>query len=544
VGRYLAAGGVLALSLTLLYAVSYSGYSDSKMLPIYALFTLGRISLVFGFCLVVGLGVGILAATNRIAGKIIIPLFDILQSVPVLGYFPILLVALILAFPGIVGRELGVQVLLFTAMEWSIFFGVVGAVKGIPPSVDDAAKEFRVNGLAYFRNIAFPAVIPALLSASTLAWNDGWTFDIASEYVSYGGKDYSVMGLGTFIQTASSSFPAHLDAAWLGLLVMGEVVIITNQLIWHRLSDRVHQHKGQRGFHVPERVVHPLRAVTGQSRRLFALRFRVELLNRPRLKYGFSTKLVAAAFGLGLAVVGVVVGLPSLVPGLSFVSVALSGQNLLVIPVYTLFTVARLAAVYFVCLFISIGVALYATEHKGFTRYFYAAYDTGRAIPYLALFPPLFATLVTVLPGDVGLGISSFFLLFMGMIWYIIFNVVSAAAFLPTELKEVSSLFGLKGWKRLRNILIPAIMPAIITGSILAWGGGWNVVIYSESVVQNGTTYSTAGLGSLLDQAAAAGNSVLVIFYLFIMSGIVILLGRLVWRRLLSKVGKRGLELS
>ncbi len=533
----------MTLVATFLYAYFFSGYPEAGLLPLLTAFTFSRIAVVFLLSLGVGVGVGVLAATNRTAGRIIIPVFDILQSVPVLGYFPILLVALIIAIPGVVGQELGVVVLLFTAMEWSIFFGVVGAVKSIPHTVEEAASGFGLKGVPYFRNIILPAIIPALLSASTLAWNDGWTFDVVSEYVNYGNHPYAVMGLGSFIQKASLT-PGSLPAAWLGLLVMGEVVIITNQLIWHRLADQVAKHRSHLGFRVPERVVHPLRTVSGQSRRIFGLRFRVEILHRARLKYGFSTKLIAIVFVLGLTAVGLAAGLSSLVPALGFVGTALQGQNLLAIPLFTAFTLARMTGVYLACLLLSVVVALLVVQRKGGVRYFYAVYDTGRAIPYLALFPPLFATMVQVMPGDLGLEVSSFFLLFMGMIWYIIFNVVTAASFLPTELKEVASLFGLRGWRMVRNVLIPAILPAIITGSILAWGGGWNVVIYSEYAKYGSRVYSMPGLGSLLAQAAASGNSTLVVLYLFMMSGIVILLGRLVWRRLLSRVEKRGLELG
>ncbi len=542
-GRYFAVAGTAVLAITFLSAYLFSGYPDARLLPILTALTFVRISGVFLLSLAVGVGVGVLAATNRTAARIIIPVFDILQSVPVLGYFPILLVAIILAVPGVVGQELAVVVLLFTAMEWSIFFGVVGAVKGIPHTVEEAAVGFGLKGLPYFRNIILPAIVPALLSASTLAWNDGWTFDIVSEYVNFGSHPYMVMGLGSFIQKASAS-PSTLPSAWLGLLVMGEVVVMTNQVIWHRLADQVAKHRSHLGFRVPERVVHPLRTVGGQGRRLFGLRFRVETLHRVRVKYGFSTGLVATVFVVGLAVVGLALGLSTLVPEFSFIGAALQGQNLLAIPLDTALTLARMTAVYLTCLLLSLIVAIVVVQRGGGLRYFYAFYDIGRAIPYLALFPPLFATLVQVMPGELGLDVSSFFLLFMGMIWYIIFNVVTAASFLPTELKEVASLFGLRGWKMVRNVLIPAILPAIITGSILAWGGGWNVVIYSEYAEYGNRVYSMPGLGSLLDQAAASGNSALVVVYLFVMSGIVILLGRLVWRRLLGRVEKRGLELS
>ncbi len=541
-GRYIILISSVLLALTLIYSYFFLSYSDAKMLAVYALISLGRITIVFAISLVFGVCVGVLAALNKTAGRIIIPVFDILQSVPILGYFPILLVAIIAAFPGYLGRELAVWILLFTAMEWSIFFGVVGSIRAIPPSVKEAASTFNIRGYAYFKNVILPAIIPALISASTLAWNDGWTFDIAAEFVSYNGQSYAVPGIGSFIAN-TSLVNTNLQAAWTGLLVIGEIVVLTNQAVWHRLADRVSKHRPIFGVHIPERIVHPLRTMRMPARRIFGLKFRVEFLGLSRFRNSFSTKVVASAFILSLIGLVVASDLSELVPAFSIISQTMAQVNIVETILFTLFTLGRLFVVYIFALFVSLMAALAASRSKRFRKIFYTIYDTGRAIPYLALFPPLFATLLQVMPGELGLEVSSFFLIFMGMIWYIIYNVVTAASYLPEELKEVSELFGFRGFRRLRDIVIPSTLPAIVTGSILAWGGGWNVIIYSEYVTQGNNVYSLPGLGSLLDNAAAAGNSYLVIFYLFIMSGIVILLGRLVWRRLIERVERRGLEI-
>jgi NitT/TauT family transport system permease protein len=528
--------------LTLIYSYFFVDYPDAKLIPLYALISLGRIAVVFTISLAFGIGTGVLSAINKTAGKIIIPVFDILQSVPILGYFPVLLIAIIAAFPGYVGKELAVWILLFTAMEWSIFFGVVGSIRAIPHSVKEAASTFNIKGYAYFKNVILPAIIPALISASTLAWNDGWTFDIAAEFVSYNGQSYAEPGIGSFIVN-SSLVNVNLEAAWLGLLVIGEIVVLTNQAIWHRLADQVSKHRPIFSIHVPERIVHPLRTMRMPARRIFGLRFRVEFLGLSRFRNSFSTKIIALSFLTVLIGIGVASNLSSLIPAFSVVSQTISQVNVIETVLFTLFTLGRLFVVYIVALFISLIAAFVASQSKNFRKLFYSIYDIGRAIPYLALFPPLFATLIQIMPGELGLEISSFFLIFMGMIWYIIYNVVTAASYLPQELREVSSLFGFKGYRKLRDILIPSVLPAIVTGSILAWGGGWNVIIYSEYISQGNNVYSLPGLGFLLDSAANEGNSYLVMFYLFIMSGIVILIGRLVWRRLIDKVERRGLEI-
>jgi len=223
------------------------------------------------------------------------------------------------------------------------------------------------------------------------------------------------------------------------------------------------------------------------------------------------------------------------------------GGQLTNVPLYSLFTIGRLFAAYITCVGITLLCAVLAVTKKNFARYFYPLYDLGRSVPYLAIFLPLFVTLHGSLSASISQEIASFILLMLAMVWYLLFNVVTAARALPTELTEVSAVFGVKGWKRVTDIILPAVLPAFITGSLLAWGGGWNVVIYSEYVQLAGqsTPFVLPGLGYLLDNAAyVLGDIPLVVFFLFIMSGIVILLERLVWRRLLKRVERFGVEFN
>ena len=207
----------------------------------------------------------------------------------------------------------------------------------------------------------------------------------------------------------------------------------------------------------------------------------------------------------------------------------------------------RLFIAYLVCVGITLLCAVLAVTKKNFYRYFYPLYDLGRSVPYLAIFLPLFVTLHASLPAGISQEIASFTLLLLAMVWYLLFNVVTAARALPTELMEVSAVFRVQGLKRVTDIILPGVLPAFITGSLLAWGGGWNVVIYSEYIQLSNqpAPYILPGLGYLLDNAAyVLGDIPLVIFFLFIMSGIVILLERVVWRRLLRRVERFGVEFN
>jgi NitT/TauT family transport system permease protein len=546
--RVVAAFAVLVA--TYLLGARFIGPSAMMSVPWYALLSLGRIAIVYLVALAVGLGFGILAATSRTAERILVPLFDIGQSVPILGYFPIVLTFLIIVFPHGVGNELGALFLLFTAMEWDIFFGVVGAVKAIPSSVEEAARGYGFGGTNHLRYVVLPAVLPALLSASVLAWNDGWTFDVAAEFVQFANSagsltTYSVTGLGSYIELATQQ--GHIAVSWYGVLVMGEIIFITNQLIWHQLQNRVATHKPVLASLIRPDVESPL-GLRRRFRRIFGLRMR-QVAQSVRVSQQISTRVLAVIFMGVLLVVGFLVYARLPIGGLTgFVSsLTESGGQVYNLPLYSLFTIGRLLAAYLACVGISLLCAVLAVTRKGFSRYFYLLYDLGRSVPYLAVFLPLFVTLHGSLSAAASQEISSFILLMLAMIWYLLFNVVTAARALPTELTEVSAVFGVQGWRRVTDIILPAVLPAFITGSLLAWGGGWNVVIYSEYVQFAGQSapYVVPGLGYLLDNAAyVLGDISLVIFFLFVMSGIVILLERLVWRRLLRRVERFGVEFN
>lgn len=538
------------LVATYLLGSYFVGMSAVGDVPYYALLSLGRVALVYFIALGVGLAFGILAATNKHAERALVPLFDIGQSVPILGYFPIVLTFLIIAFPHGVGNEIGASFLLFTAMEWDIFFGVVGAVKAIPSSVEEAARGYGFSGTNHLRYVVIPAVLPALLSASVLAWNDGWTFDAASEFVQFANSagsltTYSVPGLGYYITSSLNS--GNLAASWFGVLVMGEIIFISNQLIWHNLQNRVAKHKPVLASVIREDFQSPLR-LRRRFRRLLSFRFR-QSSQIVRVRDQLSTRVVAAVFVVVLLFVGFLVYARLPIGALDGFVTALtkSGGQLTNVPLYSLFTIGRLFAAYITCVGITLLCAVLAVTKKRFARYFYPLYDLGRSVPYLAIFLPLFATLHGSLSAGASQEIASFILLMLAMVWYLLFNVVTAARALPTELTEVSAVFGVKGWKRVTDIILPAVLPAFITGSLLAWGGGWNVVIYSEYVqfAGQGAPYALPGLGYLLDNAAyVLGDVPLVVFFLFIMSGIVILLERFVWRRLLKRVERFGVEFN
>ena len=499
---------------------------EIKSLPSYSLQTLARITITYIISLTVGLFFGILAALNKTAAKILVPIFDIGQSVPILGYFPAAVLFLIALFHGQrIGLELAAIFLLFTSMEWAIFFGVIGAVKSIPANVAEAAKIFGLKGFDYIRHVIIPAITPALIAASTLACGDGWFFMIASEYIAYGGKTYTLPGLGAYLAKAAYEYN-DLNLAAALLILITTIVIFINHFTWHRLAEKAST-QGYRPifkfplFHFPK----------------FYLRHHVFPSIRLR-KYSKIQKAIKVIFILFLFFLPIIL-LYHKIPSRQVFAQSLFISELWHLPAYIGFTMTRLLVAYFISLLIAIIIGILAAENQKFGKIFFPLYDIGQSVPILALFPIIFVYFNRIFGGSFGLELTAIIMLVADMIWYLFLNIVSAIRTIPTETKEVAKLFGLKGWERIKHIVLPSIIPAIVTGSMLSWATGWNTIIFAEYMPYGKQVFSLQGLGSFLDRAAyTQGNTILILFLLFIISSIVILMEKFIWKKLLAKSEK------
>jgi ABC-type anion transport system duplicated permease subunit len=274
-------------------------------------------------------------------------------------------------------------------------------------------------------------------------------------------------------------------------------------------------------------------------------------------KYSHIEKIIAAvlAFSTVLFVLYMVFGQ---FPTLATISKSFTDPNLwngktsaveelVNLPLYIAMTMGRLTIAYGISLAIAIGMGVLAAEHKKFATVFYPLFDIGQGVPILALFPVIFLGLNELLgiPG-LALELTCLLMLVLDMIWYMFLNIVSAVKNIPTEIKEVGQLFGFKGLKRVTHLVIPSILPSIVTGSILSWGTGWNTIIFAEympSTDPSILSLSVPGIGSLLDKAGYEfGNTVFLIFILGIIATIVLSMEGLVWRRLLRKFEKYHVE--
>jgi len=531
--------------------VTFVQNDEIKNLPFYTFSTVSRIVITLLISVAWGVSFGILAATNRWASLILTPFIDLLQSIPILGYFPMVIGFLFALGP--LGLELSVMILLFTSMAWAIFFGVLGAIRGIPTNVVESARSFGLTGWRYIRHVILPAISPAVVSGANLAWCDGWFFMIAAEYIQYQGKPPigpPSGGLG-YLLARAAYFYGDIYLCVILLVFITFIVVYFNALTWHRLMEKASTGTfkpvfrmdlsgvGKLGFAKATRWLHFGRLHWPKSFSIAAQRLR---------KYTYIERIFAAI----LAVSVIVVVLYTVRGQFPTVEIIRKGfmdkpsEELVHLPLWIFFTMGRLAIAYGISLVVAIGMGVLAAEHKRFAAVFYPLFDIGQGVPILALFPVIFLGLSQFFGNSgIALELTCILMLVLDMIWYMFLNIVSAVKNIPTEINEVGQLFGFKGLKRITHLVIPSILPSIVTGSILSWGTGWNTIIFAEYLpsATGGQPISVPGIGSLLDKAGYEyGNTVVLVFILVIIAAIVLSMEAFVWRRLLRKFEKYHVE--
>jgi taurine transport system permease protein len=390
-------------------------------------------------------------------------------------------------------------------------------------------------------------------SSDLLAWCDGWFFIIAAEYIQYQGKVVTPPsgGLGYLLAKAAYEFK-DMNLAVILLIFITFIVVYFNTLTWHKLMERAGKGSFKPVFRMDLSGVGKL----GIARATSWLHFgrlhwpRSFSIAAQRLrKYSRLEKVVALVLAI-LAILFVLYQMSGQFPTLAMIREGFRqppASELVNLPMLILLTMGRLSVAYGISLAAAIGMGVLAAEHKKFAAVFFPLYDIGQGVPILALFPVLSLGLNQVLGNPrIALELTCIIMLVLDMIWYMFLNIVSAVKNIPTEINEVGQLLGFKGLKRIVHIVVPSILPAIVTGSILSWGTGWNTIIFAEYLPSTGPNIppvSVPGIGSLLDKAGYQyGNTVVLVLMLGVIAAIVLLMEGFVWRRLLRRFEKYHVE--
>ena len=517
---------------------------EPSALPRYAMFSVLRIASAYLVSLAFTLVYGYVAAYNARAEKFMVPLLDTLQSIPVLSFLPGVMVAMVALFPTKqLGVELGSILLIFTGQVWNMTFSFYSSLKSIPREMREVAEIYRWSWWQRFTQMELPYSIIGLVWNSMMSVAGGWFFLMACEMFTLGDRDLRLPGLGSYLQTAANA--GNTRAIWWGMGVMIGIIVVIDQLVWRPVIAWAEKFK----FEQVESTDAPRSAVLDLLRSSRILPFFSRLTVQPArefLSLHFARRNAEA--GPGRAARGIFQWLTRLL--LVALAVGILYESVRMVMLLTQLTRAELRSIFlgagatflrvaFTLLLAglwTIPVGILIGLKPKLSAIAQPVAQVAASVPATALFPII---LLVLIRAGGGLGIGSILLLLLGTQWYILFNVIAGAIAIPTDLKEVCSVFRFGRTERWRELLLPGIFPFLITGFVTASGGAWNASIVAEYFKFRGHTYLTTGLGAVISNATDTGNTRVLLAATILMAAMVVTINRLVWRRLYQLASTR-----
>jgi len=505
-------------------------------LPAYAGYSLLRITIAYVLSLAFTLVYGYIAAYNPRAERFMIPLLDVLQSIPVLSFLPGVMLAMVALFPG---RQLGVEagaiLLIFTGQVWNMAFSFYASLKSIPKEMREAAKVYGFSWWQRFVQMELPFSAMGLVWNSMMSVAGGWFFLMACEMFVLGARDFRLPGLGSYLQTAASAGDTP-SILW-GIGTMIAIIVLLDQFVWRPVIAWAEKFKIEQveSTNAPTSwvldVIHRSRSLASlRKKTITPLGERLMLyFSRPRSSDEAGPRSSWKLWLIRVLAVGV---LAATGYGIVRVAMILSGLQKAefheaAVGLAATFLRVNLALLIGALWTIPAGVAI--GFNPRLARIAQPLAQIAASVPATALFPVVLLLLIKI---GGGLGLGSIVLLLLGTQWYILFNVIAGAMAIPTDLKECCSVFRLEGLERWKKLILPGIFPYLITGLVTASGGAWNASIVAEYFHFKGHLYTTPGLGATISQATDEGNFDLLLAATMMMAATVVTINRLVWRRL------------
>ena len=509
-------------------------------LPAYAFYSIVRIAIAYLLSLVFAISYGYIAAYNPRVEAWMVAVLDILQSIPVLSFLPPVVLAMVALVPGHqMGIEMGVILLIFTGQVWNLAFSFYSSLKSIPREMIEAASIYRYSAWQRFWQLEMPYAAIGLVWNSIVSVAGGWFALIACEMFTMGDRNFQLPGLGSYLQTATAS--GDIRALVAGFLVVILIVVATDQLLWRPLIAWSDKFKFEQ-VESADRVTSPVLELLRRSN-LFAVPGRIwhrieEPIYRRMARTGecrivhpldedrTHRKGSAGLWALAAAAIGVV-GWGAIQAILMLRTVTWPDLRLLLEGAGATFLRVNAALLISAAWTVPVGVAIGFSPKLA--RFVQPLAQVLASVPATAFFPILLIGLVKI---GGGLGIGSIALMLLGTQWYILFNVIAGALSIPSDLREVSSLFHFTRWQRWTKLILPGIFPYLITGMVTASGGAWNASVFAEYSHVADRTLQTIGLGAQIDAATDHGRFPILRLATILISIMVVTMNRLVWRRL------------
>ena len=541
----LAVAGLLAASIYLLVTVAHEWtaplqqvphlHLEARYLPLYALFSLSRgviaYAVSFLFTMVYGY------AMARVAGaeRVMLPVLDILQSIPVLGFLPGFVLGLVHLFPHRnVGLEIASVLMIFTGQVWNMTFSFYSSLKAVPPDLTAVARLSRMSWGERFIRLDLSFSATGLLWNSMMSMAGGWFFLMVSEAFVLGEHDFRLPGLGSYMSLAIERGDKRAQA--FGIVAMLGMIVFVDQLVWRPLvawsrkfSDE--EPPAASGSWLWERIRRSRLWGVGSMPWKFFQRpakppgiipvTSVAPLSPLAVAAGRWTKrIVICGFAAG-AICGAVKYAELLL--------TLTGNDWLRLLGDTGATFLRVIIAVALASLWTIPVGVMIGRQPRLSRALQPIIQMAASFPAPMIFPVVVGGMLAF---GVGLGISSVVLLLLGTQWYILFNVIAGSSAIPRELWEVSRLARFSWRQRWQHLIVPGIFPSLLTGWITAMGGAWNASIVAEYMKYHSQTLTTTGLGAAISQATERGEFHVLAAAVGIMAVTVVGFNRLVWRPL------------
>ena len=521
---------------------------DPVNLPLYALRTTLRMLLAIVCSIIFTFIYAALAAKSRRAEMVLIPLLDILQSVPILGFLTFTVVFFLNLFPGSVfGAELACVFAIFTSQAWNMTFSMYQSLRNVPKDLEEASQSFHLSGWQRFWRLDVPFAMPGLIWNTMMSMSGGWFFVVASESITVGNTTVTLPGVGSYVAMAIKE--QNLAAIGYAILTMFLVILAYDQLLFRPVVAWADKFRFEQTASASTPTSWML-DLFRRTRALRALSYPFAALNRV-----ISNLHVALPAGLRLPARS---GPPSrmvdtlwlaiIVAGTGYaafriyryLSATLSPSDVLSAVGYGFVTLLRvivliaLASLIWVPVGVWIGLRPKLAERIQPLAQFLAAFPANLAFP-------VFVVIIVRYGLDPNIWLSP--LMILGTQWYILFNVIAGASAFPTDLREAAGSFHLNGWRWWVKVILPGIFPYYITGAITASGGSWNASIVAEVASWGDVHLTASGLGAYIAIATEAGDFPRVVLGIAVMCILVTLFNRLLWRPLYA-FGERRLRLG
>jgi NitT/TauT family transport system permease protein len=521
---------------------------DPANLPLYALRTTMRMLLAIVCSIIFTFVYAALAAKSRRAEMVLIPLLDILQSVPILGFLTFTVVFFLNLFPGqVFGAELACVFAIFTSQAWNMTFSLYQSIRNVPKDLEEASQSFHLSGWQRFWRLDVPFAMPGLIWNTMMSMSGGWFFVVASEAITVGNTTVTLPGIGSYVALGIEK--QNLPAIGYAILTMLLVIIAYDQLLFRPVVAWADKFRFEQTASATAptswmldlfRRTRALRALTLPFAALNKAISNLHLTIPGRLKLpvrpGPPSRIVDGAW---LALVVASTGYAGW-RAYQFMSTTLNFSDVFVaigdgfITLTRVIVLIALASLIWVPVGVWIGLRPKLAERIQPLAQFLAAFPANLAFP-------VFVVIIVRYGLNANIWLSP--LMILGTQWYILFNVIAGASAFPSDLREASSSFHLRGWRWWIKAILPGIFPYYITGAITASGGSWNASIVAE-VASWGDTHLTAkGLGAYIAQATEAGDFPRVVLGIAVMCILVTLFNRLLWRPLYA-FGERRLRLG